>query len=49
MIQGKAYLIDKGDEKEMSKTCKYDRNNNNVPSVKKGHDLIYQKYTQYQK
>jgi PPOX class probable F420-dependent enzyme len=49
MIQGKAYLIHKGDEKEMERTCEYDRNNNSVPSVKKGHELLYQKYTQYQK
>ena len=52
MIQGKAYLIGEGDEEEIERTCKYDHNNNNnndVPSVKKGHRLLYQKYTQYQK
>ncbi len=49
MIQGKAYLIHKEDEEEMGRTCEYDHNNYNVPSVKKGHELLYQKYTQYQK
>lgn len=49
MIQGKAYLIGEGDEDELERTSKYDHNNNNVPSVKKGHRLLYQKYTQYQK
>ncbi len=47
MIQGKAYLIGEGDEEEIERTHKY--NDDDVPSVKKGHRLLYQKYTQYQK
>lgn len=53
MIQGKAYLISEEDEKEeeedkVERTCIYD-NNNDASSVKKGHRLLYQKYTQYKK
>jgi PPOX class probable F420-dependent enzyme len=49
MIQGKAYLIGKGDKEETGKTRENDHNNNNVPSLKKGQKLLYQKYIQYQR
>lgn len=49
MIQGKAYLIGEGYEDQADKICKYDNNNYNIPSIKKGHELLYQKYAQYQK
>ncbi len=49
MIQGKAYLIGEGDKEEMGKTCEYNHNSNNVPSLRKGHKLLYQKYAQYQR
>ncbi|MDN5846992.1 MAG: pyridoxamine 5'-phosphate oxidase family protein [Candidatus Nitrosocosmicus sp.] len=49
MIQGKAYLIGEGDEKELSAIFEFDRNSNSAPTVKNGHELLYQKYTQYQK
>jgi co-chaperonin GroES (HSP10) len=49
MIQGKAYLIGEKDGEEKGRGCEYDDNNNEIPSVKKGHKLLYQKYTQYQK
>jgi PPOX class probable F420-dependent enzyme len=49
MIQGKAYLISEGDEDKAKGICIYDHNNNDASSVKKGHRLLYQKYTQYKK
>lgn len=50
MIQGKAYLIrEEGDEDKVDRSCIYHHNNNDASSVKKGHRLLYQKYTQYKK
>ena len=49
MIQGKAYLITEGDQDKVERTCIFNHNNNNTFSVKKGHKLLYQKYTQYKK
>jgi PPOX class probable F420-dependent enzyme len=49
MIQGKAHLIGEKGGEEKGRGCEYDDNNNEIPSVKKGHKLLYQKYTQYQK
>jgi PPOX class probable F420-dependent enzyme len=48
MIQGKAYLI-REEEYKVGRTYLYDHNNNNASSVRKGHRLLYQKYTQYEK
>jgi PPOX class probable F420-dependent enzyme len=49
MIQGKAYLIGEKDVEENGECCEYDDDNNKIPSLKEGHNLLYQKYTQYQK
>jgi len=52
MIQGKAYLIseeEEEDEDKVERSCIYDHNNNDASLVKKGHRLLYQKYTQYKK
>jgi PPOX class probable F420-dependent enzyme len=49
MIQGKAYLIGEGDGEEKKKSYEYNHNTNDIPSVREGHRLLYQKYTQYKK
>lgn len=49
MIQGRACLIGEKDVEENGKDCESDHDNNKIPSVKQGHELLYQKYAQYQK
>ncbi len=44
---GKEHLI--WEIKEKVKRYEINHNNNNVPSVKEGHELIYLKHTQYKK